>query len=171
MTMHRAAAAVAAGGLAVAGVTACSAGITGPSGNSSSSNPPSSSGSPPAAHGDSKVSLGGQLGSFPLPPGASVTTKIISEPGDILVLSGVKAGPAASFYSSALPGDGYKISDNITGNSGTVIVFTGHGYRGGVFGATGTSSQLPSSVSSLGFGHMSTPQLSGNQIAVILKPS
>lgn len=159
MNRHRTAAALTACCLAVAGVTACSAGIISSSGGGS-----------PAAHHDAKIGLGGQLGGFPIPAGASVTTKIVSGSGDILVLSGVKAEQAAAFYTSVLPGDGYTVSDSITGSNGTVIVFTGHGYRGGVFGATGAPSWFPTKVSNLDFHGMNTPHLSGNEVAIMLKP-
>lgn len=159
MNMHRTAAAVTACCLAGAGVTGCSAGITSGSGSNS-----------PGAHQDAKVSLGGQLGDFPLPPGATVTSKIVSGSGDILVLSGVKPEQAASFYTSALPSDGYTIADSITGGQGTVIVFTGHGYRGGVLGSTGAPSWFPGKGSKFDFSDLSTPHLTGNQVAIMLKP-
>ncbi len=176
MTMYRAAAALTICCLAGAAVTACSADLTNlrpnsgqHSGGPASSSAPSGGGSP-AAHQDAKIGLGGQLGNFPVPPGATVTTKIISQPGDILMLSGVKPEQAASFYTSALPGAGYTISNSITSSNGILIMFTGHGYRGGVFGATGASSWFPASVSNLDFHGMSTPQLSGSQVTIMLKP-
>jgi hypothetical protein len=175
MTMYRAAAALAICCLAGAAVTACSANLTNlrPNGGQHSSGPassPPSGGGSPAAHQDAKIGLGGQLGNFPVPPGARVTTKIISQSGDILMLSGVKPEQAASFYTSALPGAGYTISNSITSSNGILITFTGHGYRGGVFGAAGASSWFPASMSNLDFHGMSTPQLSGNQVTIMLKP-
>jgi hypothetical protein len=160
MNIRCAAAALTACCLAMAGVSACSAGITTSSGGSGS----------PGAHQDAKISLGGQLGDFPIPPGARVTSKIVSGSGDILVLSGVQPEQAASFYTSALPGDGYTVADSITSGQGTIIVFSGHGYRGGVLGSTGAPSWFPSKGSGFDFSGLSTPHLTGNQVAIMLKP-
>ena len=99
-----------------------------------------------------------------------MTSKIVSGSGDILVLSGVKPEHAAGFYTSARPGDGYTITDSITGSQGTIIVFTGHGYRGGVLGSTGAPSWFPGKGSGFDFRGLSTPHLTGDQIAIMLKP-
>lgn len=160
MNVHRAAVTVIACCLATAGVTACSAGII---------RPGSSSGSP-ASHQDGKVGVGGTLGSFPIPPGATVISKITTSHADLLVLGQVKAEQAAAFYTSVLPGDGYTISTSITGTRGTVIVFTGHGYQGELIGSDGVPSGFPTSPSGFGISGLAKPTLPGNGVMIMLKP-
>lgn len=159
MNMRRVTATLAACCLATAGVTACSAGLTSSSGG----------GSPPA-HQDAKLGLGGALGNFPLPPGATVISKITTSHADLIVLGQVKAEHAAGFYTSVLPGHGYTISTSVTGNGGTVIVFSGHGYQGELIGAAGVPSGFPASPSSFGLPSMAKPHLSGNDVMIMLKP-
>jgi hypothetical protein len=59
---------------------------------------------------------------------------------DDIVLSGVSASEISSFYGSALPQDGYTITDNTNATgadiNGTAIEFTGHGYKGDIGAAT-----------------------------------
>jgi hypothetical protein len=160
MNMHRAAAAVTACCLAVAAVTACSAGITSGSGSSGSS----------GAHQDASIGLGGALGSFPIPQGATVISKITTGHADLIVLGQVKAVQAAGFYTSVLPGHGYTISTSVTGAGGTVIVFSGHGYQGELVGAAGVPSGFPASPASFGLPRMAEPHLSGNDVMIMLKP-
>ena len=159
MNMHRAAAIIVCC-LAGAGVAACSAGITGGSGSAGS----------PATHQDAKIGLGGRLGGFPIPHGATVISKITTGQADLIVLGQVKAERAAGFYTSVLPGAGYKISTSVTGNGGTVIVFTGHGYQGELVGGDGVPSGFPDSPSGFGLPSVAKPHMSGDDVMIMLKP-
>lgn len=115
-----------AAGLTALSLTACSAGIT----NATST---------PARGTDvSTVSLGGPLGSFPIPPGAGVLDKTVLSNGYAITLDDVTVATVASFYATALPAAGYTITQHASttgdGLTGTGIEFTGHGYKG-VIGA------------------------------------
>ena len=130
------------GGLSVA---ACSAGIT--SASTVTSSPDASSShsvtASPSPEG-SLVSVGGSIGSFPVPPGAKVAENI-AEGKDIVILFGsVSPAEVSRFYTSVLPRDGYKITDNtlatLNNEAGAAITFTGHGYKGTI----GADSSIPS---------------------------
>jgi hypothetical protein len=106
---------------------------TGTSGATSPGTGPGSSGT---------VSVGGSLGTFPIPPGATVVENVDNSDGqDAIELSGVQPSDLSSFYSTALPQAGYSISSNDVASSGVLtgagIVFTGHGYKGNIGDADG----------------------------------
>jgi hypothetical protein len=154
-------AAVCVTGLSLA---ACSGGISTPSAASSSpasspttapssasaTTPPTSGAtgtsgatSPGTGSGSSgTVSVGGSLGTFPIPPGAQVVENVDNSDGqDAIELSGVQPSDLSSFYSTALPQDGYTITSNDVASSGILtgagIEFTGHGYKGDIGDADG----------------------------------
>ncbi len=123
MASHRALPLVAAAVAAGLCVAACSAGAT-------------NAGDPSGAN---SVSLGGSLGDFPLPPGATLVDNVTVGANHDLIISGVTPVKVSSFYTSALPQAGYTITVNNTpaGHfTGTAIIFTGHGYRGVIGAAT-----------------------------------
>jgi hypothetical protein len=132
-------------------LAACSAGVTQatPATSTTAVSKPASSPTPshtasPAAAGGT-VSLGGSLGNFPLPPGAKVLENATYGNKITLILSSVPPAQVSSFYTSALPHAGYKITSNssaVIGNSTDAgIEFTGHGYKG----LLGAISSVPSS--------------------------
>ena len=125
-------------------LAACSAGITnaGPARSSSpaTSRAASSSARPTSSPAGSvrTVTVNAPIGSFPVPPGATVLENFAYNNQIAIILSSVSPAEASSFYLSALPRTGYKITGNtlVTG-SGSVstgpaseIDFTGHGYKG-----------------------------------------
>jgi hypothetical protein len=114
------------GGIAIAALAACSAGIT--SGSSVSSVPTK------PVSGGSTITLAAPLGSFPIPRGATVLQSVVAANGYSITLGNVTATAADSFYSTALPTDGFVIgqhqSASGSGASGTGMLFTGHGYKG-----------------------------------------
>jgi hypothetical protein len=154
-------AAVCVAGLSLA---ACSGGITTPSAAPSSpatsptaapasaaaTTPPAStttgsSGatSPPAGSGGGTVSVGGSLGTFPIPGGATVVDNGTDGANIEIVLTGVTPQQVDTFYTATLPSAGYTITENSTASdasvSGLTIKFTGHGYEGDIGAASGIS--------------------------------
>jgi hypothetical protein len=135
---------------ATACVTGCSAKIITPGASasprpSSDSAPPStgpgsggpgsgSGGTPGVSVGNTRVTVGGSLGSFPIPAGSQVVENVTSGRTIELVLGSVTPSRVSSFYASALPRAGFAVASNTlaTGSSitGVSIEFTGHGYKG-----------------------------------------
>jgi hypothetical protein len=129
-----------AAGVAALTLAACSAGIT------ASATSPAPTG---PVVGGATVSLTGQLGSFPIPRGAEVLESAVTGSGYAIMLDNVTAKAAGTFYTAALPADGYTISQHESasgdGVSGTGMEFTGHGYKGEIATITGPSiSNMPS---------------------------
>jgi hypothetical protein len=136
-----------AAGLSVA---ACSAGT--PSASSSTSSPaatgsatsspsrppvissPAPTTGPPIA--GSMLTIKGKIGSFPVPKAALVGENM-SGGSSLLVVFGKVAPPdVARFYATALPQAGYTVTSNSLvsqgGQSGAIIQFTGHGFKGNI---------------------------------------
>jgi hypothetical protein len=146
----------AASALAVLGLAACSGGLTAaPAGSTApasgapsastpaASTPPGSSGLPGSGSaGGTTVSVDAPIGSFPIPPGAQVVGNAVESSGEIEIgLTNVSGSDVESFYTSALPADGYTITSNTVVNGdfsgqATAIEFTGHGYSGDIGAAT-----------------------------------
>jgi len=109
-------------------------------GSSATASAPSStsiaSASKPSSGPGGAVSVGGDIGSFPIPPGAAVVVDNELSGQYHVAFSGVTASAASSFYTTALPRAGYTITQNSTwtGDSytGTAIVFSGHGCTGSI---------------------------------------
>jgi len=155
-------AAVCAGGLSLA---ACSGGISTPTAASSSppSSPaaassasattppatattgPSGATTPAAGSGGTggTVSVGGSLGTFPIPSGATVVDNGMDGANVEIVLTGVTPQEVDTFYTATLPSSGYTITENSSASdasvSGLTIKFTGHGYEGDIGAASGIS--------------------------------
>jgi len=161
MKAYRTAALAVAACSAGLSLAACSGGVTtaGSSAPASSSSPATSapaasslSSSAPAtsvsastggsgAGPGGTVSIGGSIGSFPIPPGATVVDNVTSGSEHDIVLGSVKPAAVASFYASALPQAGYAIQSNTIGSTGSIsgseIQFTGHGIKGQIGAASG----------------------------------
>jgi hypothetical protein len=156
-------AAVCAAGLSL---TACSGGISTPTAASSSpatspasspastasaTTPPASGStgttgatSPAAGSGSGgTVSVGGSLGTFPIPSGATVVDNGMDGANIEIVLTGVTPQEVGTFYTATLPSAGYTITENSSASDATVsgltIKFTGHGYQGDIGAASGIS--------------------------------
>jgi hypothetical protein len=88
------------------------------------------------------VSVGASVGTFPIPPGATVVDNETTSGETGIAISGVSASQVSSFYSSALPQAGYTITENTEASgstyTGTAIEFTGHGYKGSIGALSGT---------------------------------
>jgi hypothetical protein len=128
MNMHRPAALALAACAAVLSLAACSSSAT--TAASTGSTATSGAASSPAG----TVRVGGALGSFPIPSGATVVDNIASGKQIEILIGSVSPKNAASFYTSALPQAGYTVSTNTLASSGSDsalgIEFTGHGYKG-----------------------------------------
>jgi hypothetical protein len=150
MIVYRAAA---AGCLTALSLAACSAGLT-------SAAPPA--GSPVSGPG-STVSVNAPIGSFPVPPGATVVAKVIDNGKVELVLTGVTPQEVSTFYTAALPAAGYTITSNET-LSGTTfsavaaIKFTGHHYSGDIGAVSGINVPGISGLTGNDVGIQLTPQ-------------
>ena len=104
-----------------------------------------------AAGPGSVVTVGGSIGTFPIPPGAKVLNSLTAGGrGVVVLLDSVTPAAASSFYSSALPRAGYKIMASTRTSppgadwSGAAIEFTGHGYKGTIRGLSGLQVQSAS---------------------------
>lgn len=98
----------------------------------------------PAAGTATTITVGGGIGTFPLPPGASVIENSVDNGKPSLAFTGVTASELTTFYAASLPSYGYTITENDaasgTSVTGTTIKFTGHGYNGDIGGMSGTGS-------------------------------
>lgn len=153
MTAHRFAGLAAAGCAAGLLLAACSPGTStaGPAAPDTTSVPASSAGPARAAGPGSVVTVGGSIGTFPIPPGAKVLNSLTAGGrGVVVLLDSVSPAAASSFYSSALPRAGYKIMASTRTSppgadwSGAAIEFTGHGYKGTIRGLSGLQVQSAS---------------------------
>lgn len=92
------------------------------------------------------VKVDASIGSFPIPSGAQVVENISGDKLTGMVLSSVTSSEMSSFYASALPRAGYKItSTEQAGGAGTAtIVFTGRKYIGEVSATSGGLGKVPS---------------------------
>jgi hypothetical protein len=128
--------------------TACTAGISSagqatspsPAASRTASSPasPASRTGPATASPADTVSVGAPIGSFPIPHGAQVMANMPCGKQFLVEVVSVTPVQASTFYTSALPHAGYKItlstmsSDPDTGapQGMAEIMFTGHGYTG-----------------------------------------
>lgn len=98
----------------------------------------------PASGASSTITVGGGIGTFPIPPGASVIENSVDNGNPSVAFSGVTASEVTTFYTASLPSYGYTITQNDaasgTSVTGTTIKFTGHGYNGDIGGMSGTGS-------------------------------
>jgi hypothetical protein len=99
--------------------------------------------SPAAGPGSGTVSVGGSLGTFPIPSGATVVDNGTDGANIEIVLTGVTPQEVDTFYTATLPSAGYTITENSSASDATVsgltIKFTGHGYQGDIGAASGIS--------------------------------
>lgn len=142
MKRYRLAAMAAMSCAAALSLAACTAGITTARSARSSSPAPrraaSSARAARPANAVRTVAVNAPIGSFPIPSGAAVIENISGHNQIEIGLGSVSPEEASSFYLSALPRVGYKITlktlvtGSGTGTTGPVaeIEFTGHGYKG-----------------------------------------
>lgn len=82
------------------------------------------------------ISVGGSVGSFPVPAGAKVVETGAVSNGMVVIFEFVTPAKVSSFYATALPQAGYTITNSavLSQSGGTValIEFTGHGYKGDI---------------------------------------
>ena len=136
-----------AAGLSLA---ACTAGITkanpvtspSPTASHNVSSPaasPSHTASASASAGSGyTVRVEAPIGTFPIPRGAQVVANMPCGKQDLIELGSVTPPQVSTFYTSALPRAGYKVTNNtLTSDPNTgaaqgmaEITFTGHGYAG-----------------------------------------
>jgi hypothetical protein len=87
--------------------------------------------------------VGGSLGTFPIPSGATVVDNGMDGSNVEIVLTGVSPQEVDTFYTATLPSSGYTITENSTAGdasvSGLTLKFTGHGYQGDIGAASGIS--------------------------------
>lgn len=69
---------------------------------------------------------------FPVPPGAKVEVGATLGGTSTVTLTGVSAEQTASFYRSALPTAGYKITGDTPAGAAHALSFTGHGISGAI---------------------------------------
>jgi hypothetical protein len=96
------------------------------------------------------VSVGGPIGRFPVPAGATVVENVTDGKQAVVLLSSVTPSEVSRFYTAELPRDGFKITSNtlVTGNvggigAGAAIEFSGHGYRGTIGAVTNLPTPAP----------------------------
>lgn len=90
----------------------------------------------------STITVGGGIGTFPVPPGASVIENTDDNGNIDVTFTGVTASESTTFYTASLPSYGYTITEDDAASggtyTGTTIKFTGHGYNGNIGGLSGT---------------------------------
>ena len=128
------------------------------------------------------VKVDAPIGSFPIPPGAQVAANMSCGKQVLIELGSVTPAQTSTFYTSALPRAGYKITENTLSsdpNTGTPqgmaeFTFTGHGYTGLIIGmanlgaeaSTGPSmAALPSSIAKNALEISLTPPSMANTLA------
>jgi len=117
--------------------------------------------SPGAAVSASTVTVGGSIGSFPVPAGANVAENVSEGKNVIIFFGRVTPAKVASFYTTALPRAGYAITSNdvigVSGGTEAEIVFSGHGYKGEIVALSNFSE---TSVNIAGLGHKNVTNIS-----------
>jgi hypothetical protein len=82
------------------------------------------------------ITVSGSLGSFVIPASAKVAENIAGGQSIVIVFGEVAPADVARFYATALPKAGYSVSTNAMmtkgGDSGALIEFSGHGYKGNI---------------------------------------
>lgn len=178
MNKYRSAALALAACAAAGPVAACSAGVTiagsaastsaaSSHGASADTSPSASLGassgasSPGTAVSASTVTVGGSIGSFPVPPGANIAENVSEGKNVIIFFGRVTPAKVASFYTTALPRAGYAITSNdtigVSGGTEAEIVFSGHGYKGEIVALSNFSQ---TSVNIAGLGHKNVTNIS-----------
>ena len=132
MNGYRSAALALVAGVAAFSAAACSAGVTS-AGPEAAGRPAASS---PASGGGTTIRVGGTIGRFPIPPGATVVDNGVDIKKIVITLGSVTPAEVSRFSASALPRYGYRITTNtmasLGSKTGAEIDFTGHGYKGGI---------------------------------------
>ena len=156
-------------GVSVAGSAASSATTNSATTNSAATNSAAASShgassgasSPGAAVSASTVTVGGSIGSFPVPAGANVAENVSEGKNVIIFFGRVTPAKVASFYTTALPRAGYAITSNdvigVSGGTEAEIVFSGHGYKGEIVALSNFSE---TSVNIAGLGHKNVTNIS-----------
>jgi hypothetical protein len=162
MNRYRSAVLALAAGAAAVSLAACSVGITNnipgtprPGGTSSSGRLVTHSACAAAGSDTAtRVHVGGQIGSFPIPPQAVMIENSTHKNRIVLVFNSVSPASVSHFYTSALPHEGYTITTNtlatLNSQAGAGIEFTGHGYKGTI--GAGTMLANPSACTGGAFG-------------------
>jgi hypothetical protein len=169
MSIHRSAALALTTCAASLTVAACTAGVTtappaatSPAAPSRSASVAAANSASPAASGR-MISISASIDRFPVPAGAKVAENVAESQQVIVMFNSVAPAKVSSFYATALPRAGYKISGNslISEGGGTeaIIQFSGHGFKGNIatlshFSGAGVA------VAGLGTKNVSTIELS-----------
>jgi hypothetical protein len=121
---------------------ACTAGITTATTAPATSAPAPShsasvavSSSSPASAGR-LITIGGSIGSFPVPARAKVAENVSGSQETVIFFSSITPAQVSSFYATALPRAGYTVTTNSmlsqSGETDALIQFSGHGYTGNI---------------------------------------
>jgi ABC-type phosphate transport system substrate-binding protein len=164
MNKYRSAAAALTAWAAGLSLAACAAGTTtagtttttspAAPGSSSAPSPASASASASPALASRTITVGGDVGSFPVPAGAKVAENVASSQETVIIFAKITPARVSTFYAQALPQDGYTITTNSvvsqSGGTAAIIQFTGHGFAGNI---DALSKFTDSTVSVAGLGH------------------
>ena len=92
--------------------------------------------SPSPAGSGRRITIGGSIGSFPVPAKAKVAENVAGSQEIVVIFSSITPAKVSSFYATALPRAGYSISNNSvlsqSGSTVAIIQFSGHGYKGNI---------------------------------------
>jgi hypothetical protein len=92
--------------------------------------------SPSPAGSGRRITIGGSIGSFPVPAKAKVAENVAGSQEIVVIFSSISPAQVSSFYATALPRAGYSISNNSvlsqSGSTVAIIQFSGHGYKGNI---------------------------------------
>jgi len=82
------------------------------------------------------ITVKGKIGSFPVPAAAKVGENLSGASSLLVVFGLVAPADVARFYATALPQAGFTVTSNSLvsqgGQSGAIVAFTGHGYKGNI---------------------------------------
>jgi len=112
---------------------ACSAGSPAASSSTASSASATASGQVLPSR---MLTVKGTIGSFPVPAGAKIGENSGSANSVLIIFGAIAPSDVSRFYAAELPKAGYTVTTNAMetkdGDSGVIIVFSGHGYKGNI---------------------------------------
>lgn len=133
MKMYRSAALALAVCAVSVSAAACSAGSPAASSSTASSASATASGQVLPSR---MLTVKGTIGTFPVPAGAKIGENSGSANSVLIIFGAIAPTDVSRFYAAELPKAGYTVTTNAMetkdGDSGVIIVFSGHGYKGNI---------------------------------------
>jgi hypothetical protein len=113
---------------------ACSAGS--PAASSSTASSAASASASGQVLPSRMLTVKGTVGSFPVPAGAKIGENSGSANSVLIIFGAIAPSDVSRFYAAELPKAGYTVTTNAMetkdGDSGVIIEFSGHGFKGNI---------------------------------------